>query len=85
MKRTIEINYNYDTSEMSRQEELAHVGEMEDNAMGHILEMVLEGFTSGELCYGFKRNPYSQNVDEEWPEIEVRGSWSINTFNKDEE
>ena len=85
MKRTIEINYSYDTSEIPSDLRLSHIGEMEDNAIGHILEMMIEGFTSGELCCCIPTNPYSQDINEKWPEIEVRGSWSINTFNKDEE
>lgn len=85
MKRKIEITYNYNTSELPSELKLAHVGEMEDNAVGHILEMMIEGFTSGELCYGIRTNPYNEDINEEWPEIEVNGWWSINTFNIDEE
>ena len=81
MKRTIEINYNYDTSELSYAERTKHVGEMEDNAMGHILEMVLEGFTSGDLCYGFTKDTYTKDTKKSM--VEVHGTWEYKSINKD--
>lgn len=84
MKRTIEITYNYDTSEMSRQEKLIHVGEMENEAINQILDGITKDCMSGELSYHVMKNLYTGEPETSWPVIEVKGNWEYKLINKEE-
>jgi cytosine/adenosine deaminase-related metal-dependent hydrolase len=79
MKREVTISYNWsndDNTEIKQNHQKA----LEESAMNRIIEMMREGYTSGEL----NDNVYMHNDDGE-DGIEYRGWWSITTKNVDDE
>jgi hypothetical protein len=79
MKREVKISYewsNDDDSEIKSN----HQEALEESAMKRIIEMMEEGYTSGEL------NDTVRMDDEDGEEgIEYSGWWSITTKNVDDE
>jgi hypothetical protein len=79
MKREVTISYNWkrdDDGEIKPE----HVEALEETAMNRIIDMMQEGYTSGEL---------SDNIimtDEDGEDgISYSGLWSINTKNTNED
>ena len=83
MKREVIISYNWskDSDELDNSTEIKfkHQEALEESAMNRILEMMKEGYTSGELVDCVRMD------DEDGEEgIEYSGWWSIDTKNTDE-
>ena len=78
MKREIIISYNWSADD-NRIIKFDHQEALEESAMNRIIEMMKEGYTSGELIDNI-------SMDDEDGEdgVDYSGWWSVTTKNTDE-
>ena len=82
MKREVIISYNWEKRSDGKDDgkiSTKHQEALEETAMNRIIEMMKEGYTSGEL---FDNVSFGDEDGEDG--IEYSGYWSINTKNTDE-